>query len=31
MQDANKTVAELEVLKGTLQPKSGIHMICKQR
>ena len=31
VQDAKKTMDELEVLKGTLQPKSGIHMICKQR
>ncbi|CAL8472312.1 g11855 [Coccomyxa elongata] len=30
-EDAQKSIDELEVLKGTLQPKSGIHMICKQR
>ena len=31
VQDANKSIDELEILKGTLQPDNGIHMICTPR
>lgn len=31
VQDATKSLQELETLKGTLQPENGIHMICKPR
>ncbi|CAL8464888.1 g4423 [Coccomyxa elongata] len=30
-EDANKSIEELEILKGTLQPSTGIHMICTPR
>ena len=31
LQDASKSLDELECLRGTLQPISGIHMHCAQR
>ena len=31
VQTAGKDIAELEVLKATLQPRSGIYMLCKPR
>ena len=31
VQDAKKSIEELEILKGTLQPNNGIHMICRPR
>lgn len=30
-EDANKSIEELEILKGTLQPITGIHMLCTPR
>ena len=31
LQDASKPLEELETLRGTLQPVSGIHMHCTER
>ena len=31
VQTAGKDIAELEVLKATLQPRDGIYMLCKPR
>ena len=31
VQTAGKELAELEVLKATLQPRNGIFMLCKPR
>ena len=31
MQDANKSLEQLEALRGTLQPEAGIHMHCTER
>jgi hypothetical protein len=31
MQDASKSLEDLEILKGTLQPEAGIHMRCRHR
>ena len=31
LQTAEKDISQLEVIKGTLQPKDGIMMLCKPR
>ncbi len=31
MQDASKSLEQLEALRGTLQPEAGIHMYCTER
>jgi hypothetical protein len=31
MQDAKKSLEDLEMLRGTLQPKNGLRMVCRSR